>query len=57
MGLMILAFMYIILSLNQQQTKILSEKSVMHVEKSQDIYDIGVSAPVLHIADYKSYSR
>jgi len=29
----------------------------MHVEKSQYVYNIGVSVPVLHIAYCKSYSR
>jgi len=29
----------------------------MHVEKSQSVYNIKVSVPVLHIAYCKSYSR
>jgi YVTN family beta-propeller protein len=38
-------------------TKSLSEKSVMHVEKSQSVYNIRVFAPVLYIAYCNSYSR
>jgi hypothetical protein len=37
--------------------KSLSEKSLMHVEKLQAVYNIRVSVPVLHIVYCKSYGK